>query len=138
MLKAAPAWLRPVQVFGRVPMFYYLLHIPLVHGLAAIVERIRFGQAEFGEGAVEEQPGMIAGERPSGAVRAPHAGGKADDGEPGAAVPESGHGRVPPARVPAAQRLPQGDQARTERAVPQRFGFGERAFMRHGERLVGA
>jgi hypothetical protein len=26
-----PQLLRPVLVFGKVPMFYYLLHIPLIH-----------------------------------------------------------------------------------------------------------
>jgi uncharacterized membrane protein len=31
-----------VSVFGRVPMFYYLLHIPLIHALAIAVERTRF------------------------------------------------------------------------------------------------
>jgi hypothetical protein len=30
-------------VFGRVPMFYYLLHIPLIHALALIVSLIRQG-----------------------------------------------------------------------------------------------
>lgn len=32
-----------LEVFGRVPMFYYLLHIPLIHGLAIIVSLIRTG-----------------------------------------------------------------------------------------------
>jgi uncharacterized membrane protein len=42
-----PRWLRPVLVFGRVPMFYYLLHLPLIHGLSVMVHLIRFGQAEW-------------------------------------------------------------------------------------------
>ncbi len=29
-----PRWLRPALVFGKVPLFYYLLHIPLIHLLA--------------------------------------------------------------------------------------------------------
>jgi len=29
-------WMRPILVFGRVPLFYYLLHIPLIHGLAVV------------------------------------------------------------------------------------------------------
>jgi len=32
------------MVFGRVPFFYYALHIPLIHGLALIVSRIRMGE----------------------------------------------------------------------------------------------
>jgi uncharacterized membrane protein len=33
-----------VTVFGRVPFFYYLLHIPLIHALALIVSKIRLGE----------------------------------------------------------------------------------------------
>jgi len=33
-----------VSVFGRVPFFYYLLHIPLIHVLALIVSKIRLGE----------------------------------------------------------------------------------------------
>jgi uncharacterized membrane protein len=32
-----------VATFGRVPMFYYLLHIPLIHGLACVVSMVREG-----------------------------------------------------------------------------------------------
>ncbi len=28
---------RPLVIFGRVPLFYYLLHLPLIHGLAVVV-----------------------------------------------------------------------------------------------------
>jgi uncharacterized membrane protein len=34
---------RVLQVFGRVPMFYYLLHIPLIHLLAVVVSLVRHG-----------------------------------------------------------------------------------------------
>lgn len=34
---------RFVNVFGRVPFFYYLLHIPLIHALALIVSKLRLG-----------------------------------------------------------------------------------------------
>jgi hypothetical protein len=34
---------RPLIVFGRVPLFYYLLHIPLIHGLAVALDHYRFG-----------------------------------------------------------------------------------------------
>ena len=42
-----PRTLRPALVFGRVPMFYYLLHLPLIHGLAVIHETLRFGSASW-------------------------------------------------------------------------------------------
>jgi uncharacterized membrane protein len=34
---------RFLTVFGRVPLFFYVLHIPLIHGLAVLVDYIRFG-----------------------------------------------------------------------------------------------
>jgi hypothetical protein len=34
---------RWLTVFGRVPFFYYLLHIPLIHALALLVSRVRQG-----------------------------------------------------------------------------------------------
>jgi uncharacterized membrane protein len=39
---ALPAMLRPVLVFGRVPLFYYLLHVALLHSLALVVSAVRF------------------------------------------------------------------------------------------------
>jgi uncharacterized membrane protein len=38
----APA--RWTAVYGRVPFFYYLLHIPLIHALALVVSAVRLGQ----------------------------------------------------------------------------------------------
>jgi len=43
----APRGLRGVLVFGRVPMFFYLLHLPLIHGLSVVVNFIRFGHADW-------------------------------------------------------------------------------------------
>lgn len=34
-------------IFGRVPMFYYLLHVPLIHGLAVALELWRTGNANW-------------------------------------------------------------------------------------------
>ena len=34
---------RWITVFGRVPFFYYMLHIPLIHALALLVSKIRLG-----------------------------------------------------------------------------------------------
>ena len=42
---ARGALARWITAFGRVPFFYYVLHIPLIHGLALIVSRIRLGEA---------------------------------------------------------------------------------------------
>lgn len=34
---------KPIITFGRVPMFFYILHIPLIHGLAVALDYYRFG-----------------------------------------------------------------------------------------------
>ncbi|HET9304734.1 MAG TPA: heparan-alpha-glucosaminide N-acetyltransferase domain-containing protein [Candidatus Sulfotelmatobacter sp.] len=34
---------RPIALFGRVPFFFYVLHIPLIHALALPVSKIRLG-----------------------------------------------------------------------------------------------
>jgi uncharacterized membrane protein len=38
-----PRWLHPALIFGKVPMFYYLLHIPLIHLIAIAVCYGRYG-----------------------------------------------------------------------------------------------
>lgn len=40
-----PAILRPLIVFGRVPLFFYLLHLPLIHGVAIALSYIKYGRA---------------------------------------------------------------------------------------------
>jgi uncharacterized membrane protein len=41
----ARGWLaRVLTVFGRVPFFYYALHIPLIHALALVVSKVRLGE----------------------------------------------------------------------------------------------
>ena len=42
-----PRFLRPALVLGKVPMFYYLLHFPLIHLLAVVVCYARYGQAHW-------------------------------------------------------------------------------------------
>jgi uncharacterized membrane protein len=37
----------PLLVFGRVPMFYYVLHLPLIHALAVVMAGIRYGDPLF-------------------------------------------------------------------------------------------
>jgi uncharacterized membrane protein len=54
-----PRWLRPALIVGKVPMFYYLLHIPLIHLLAVAVCYARYGQVHwmFESPLVRQPPG---------------------------------------------------------------------------------
>jgi uncharacterized membrane protein len=36
---------RPIITFGRVPLFFYLLHILLIHGAAVLIDEYRFGMS---------------------------------------------------------------------------------------------
>jgi hypothetical protein len=38
-----PRFLQPALVFGKVPMFYFLLHLPLIHLVAIAVCYARYG-----------------------------------------------------------------------------------------------
>jgi uncharacterized membrane protein len=49
-----PPVLQPVLTFGKVPLFYYALHIPLIHIIAVIVCYIRYGQVHW----MFESPGL--------------------------------------------------------------------------------
>jgi uncharacterized membrane protein len=42
-----PRWLRPALIVGKVPMFYYLLHVPLIHLIALVVCYTRYGQVHW-------------------------------------------------------------------------------------------
>jgi hypothetical protein len=42
--RARGALAQRIGVFGRVPFFYYVLHLPLIHALAVVVSRIRLGE----------------------------------------------------------------------------------------------
>jgi uncharacterized membrane protein len=45
-VERARGWLAgAMTTFGRVPLFYYLLHIPLIHALALVVNLLRDGAA---------------------------------------------------------------------------------------------
>src|SRR5262249_41727638 len=43
--RARGRWADVLAVFGRVPLFYYLLHIPLIHAPALLVARVRTPEA---------------------------------------------------------------------------------------------
>jgi uncharacterized membrane protein len=45
--RGTPAPLRPALVFGRVPLFYYLVHMPLIHLAAVAVCLVRYGDAHW-------------------------------------------------------------------------------------------
>lgn len=56
-----PRALRPLLVFGRVPLFYYLLHLPLIHGLAVVTHVIVVGRAYWLYGNHPAKPPPEAG-----------------------------------------------------------------------------
>jgi uncharacterized membrane protein len=49
-----PRWLQPPLIIGKVPMFYYVLHIPLIHLLAIAVCYAGYGQVHW----MFESPGL--------------------------------------------------------------------------------
>jgi uncharacterized membrane protein len=51
------------ETFGRVPMFYYLLHIPVIHAVALFVWRIRDGAANDARFATAPYVSMPADQR---------------------------------------------------------------------------
>ena len=50
----------PFVVFGRVPLFYYLLHIPLLHAVALVFAELRYGRMSF----MLSMPASLRGPRP--------------------------------------------------------------------------
>ena len=45
--RGTPKWLRPVVVFGRVPLFYYALHLVLIHLVAIAICYARYGEIHW-------------------------------------------------------------------------------------------
>lgn len=45
--RARPGERHALLVFGRVPLFYFVLHIPLIHALAIALDWLRYGAAPF-------------------------------------------------------------------------------------------
>lgn len=45
--RRTPRLLRPALIVGKVPMFYYLLHVPLIHLIAVVVCYVRYGQVHW-------------------------------------------------------------------------------------------
>jgi uncharacterized membrane protein len=42
-----PRWLRPALVIGKVPLFYYMMHVIVIHVLAVIASVVRYGSARW-------------------------------------------------------------------------------------------
>jgi uncharacterized membrane protein len=42
--RGAGRWAEPLRTFGRVPLFFFLIHLPLVRGLAVAVASAGYGQ----------------------------------------------------------------------------------------------
>lgn len=42
-----PRWLRPAEVLGRVPLFYFVLHVVLIHLFALVVCWYRYGEVHW-------------------------------------------------------------------------------------------
>lgn len=59
--RARGEFLQPLCVLGRVPLFYCLLHLPLIHGLAVAVNLIRFDRADWLYGSSGARPPPDAG-----------------------------------------------------------------------------
>lgn len=57
--KSSGRWRQPFLIIGRVPLFYYLLHLPLIHLMAVIFSWIRYGhpvEALYGNPPRPEAP----------------------------------------------------------------------------------
>ncbi|MBO0883452.1 MAG: DUF1624 domain-containing protein, partial [Mycobacterium sp.] len=52
----APRWLGPVEVYGRVPLFYFVAHFMLIHVVAVVVCCAKYGSAHW----MFESPGLGA------------------------------------------------------------------------------
>lgn len=42
-----PSVLRPALVIGKVPLFYFIMHVPLIHTLALIACFLRYGEVHW-------------------------------------------------------------------------------------------
>ena len=68
MDSGAPRFLRPALIIGKVPLFYYLTHLALIHLLAVVVCYIRYGAAHWmfesptlGQYPITQPPGWPSG-----------------------------------------------------------------------------
>jgi hypothetical protein len=52
--RGTPRLLKPLLAFGRVPLFFYLIHLPAIHGLLLLSNHLRF----HGEPPADAQLGL--------------------------------------------------------------------------------
>jgi hypothetical protein len=71
------------------------------------------GKARIEHGLVQQDAGMVAGERPPGAIRTMHAGGKTDNQQVGACHAKGWHRLREIRRLLGAHFLQEGEKART-------------------------
>jgi uncharacterized membrane protein len=53
MDREIPTIWKPILTFGRVPMFFYLVHIPLIHASSLVIDYLRNGPRTFGQNMFE-------------------------------------------------------------------------------------
>jgi hypothetical protein len=56
---------KPFIIFGRVPLFYYVLHLFLLHTMAAVYSYVKFGTASW-LFTIPASPDMMGGIAPKG------------------------------------------------------------------------
>jgi hypothetical protein len=63
-----PRFLRPAAIIGKVPLFYYVVHLALIHLVAVVVCYIRYGDAHWmfesptlGQFPITQPPGLPSG-----------------------------------------------------------------------------
>ena len=45
--RGTPAWLKPALTFGKVPLFYFVVHLTLIHALAVAACYFRYGEIHY-------------------------------------------------------------------------------------------
>jgi len=61
MDREVPRFAKPILTFGRVPMFFYLLHIPLIHASSLAIDYLRNGPRTLDPNTFEPPPNWGVG-----------------------------------------------------------------------------
>ena len=122
--------LEPEKAWAEMVHRYFASTLGLVIVVISVL-CLRARKTDPQQSGIEQVAGIVAGERPSGAVGAVHAGGKPDNAQPRVRVTKGRHRRVPPVGVLRLAFAAQRDKARAERAIDRRFGRSDRALLHH-------